>query len=134
MTFQSKHISISINRSFEEVYAYASKPENLPEWAAGLSSGIRKSGKVWKTDSPMGEVTVEFAPLNPYGVLDHDVILPSGQRVYNPLRVQKNNEGCEVVFTLYRLPHMSGEEFERDAGMVEKDLRTLKTLLEKQKN
>lgn len=131
MTFSSKHISTAINRSFQDVYAFASKPENLPQWAAGLSTGIRKSGDAWKADSPMGEVTVEFTPPNSFGVLDHDVTLPSGQRVHNPMRVLKNNDGCEIVFTLYRLSSMSEQEFNRDAGMVEKDLRTLKALLEK---
>lgn len=131
MTFLSKHISISIERSFEDVYAFASKPENLPQWAAGLSSGIRQSGKVWITDSPMGEVTVEFTPSNSFGVLDHDVTLPSGQRVHNPMRVMKNNDGCEVVFTLYRLSSMSEQEFQQDVMIVEKDLRTLKALVEK---
>ncbi len=131
MAFPSKHISITINRSCEDVYAFASRPENLPDWAAGLSTGIRRSVDVWITDSPMGEVRVEFAPPNAFGVLDHDVTLPSGQRVHIPMRVLKNGEGCEVVFTLYRLPSMSEQEFNRDAIMVEKDLQTLKTLLER---
>ncbi len=130
MTFSSKHISIAINRPVEDVYAFASDPENLPQWAAGLSTGTRKSGKVWIASSPMGEVTVEFTPANSFGVLDHDVTLPSGQRVHNPLRIIKNGDGSEVVFTLYRLPSMSERDFIRDAAMVEKDLRTLKALLE----
>lgn len=44
MTFLAKHISVSINRPAKEVYYYASNPENLPEWAAGLS-GFHKSGR-----------------------------------------------------------------------------------------
>ena len=43
MTFMAKHISVSINRSAAQVYEFASNPENLPKWAAGLSGSIKKS-------------------------------------------------------------------------------------------
>ncbi len=128
--FPARHISIAINKPAREVYEYASNPENLPRWAAGLSSSIRKEGAEWIVDSPMGEVKVSFAPQNKYGILDHNVTLPSGELIYNPLRVIQNNQGSEVVFTLYRLPGRSESEFTEDAGMVEKDLNSLKRLME----
>jgi hypothetical protein len=37
---------------------------------------------------------------NDFGVLDHVVALPSGESVYNPLRVIPDGEASEVVFTL----------------------------------
>lgn len=130
MTLPSRHISISINRSPEEVYEFASRPENLPKWAAGLSNGIRKEGEEWITDSPMGPVKVKFAERNSYGVLDHDVTLPSGVVIHNPLRILTNETGSEVVFTLYRQPDMTDEQFVGDAEMVDSDLRSLKKILE----
>jgi len=33
----------------------------------------------------MGRVTFTLTPRNTFGVLDHDVTLPSGETVYNPL-------------------------------------------------
>jgi hypothetical protein len=47
------------------------------------------------------------------------------------MRVFPNNAGSELVFTLYRRPDMSDQEFAADAKAVEKDLAKLKTLLEK---
>jgi len=47
------------------------------------------------------------------------------------MRVLRNNDGSEVVFTLYRRPGMSEQEFAGDAEWVKKDLEKLKTLLEK---
>jgi hypothetical protein len=73
---------------------------------------------------------VTFAPRNEFGVLDHDVTLPSGETFYNPMRVTVDGTGCEVVFTLRRQPDMSDEDFERDAGAVLADLITLKGVLE----
>jgi hypothetical protein len=79
----------------------------------------------------MGTVKVKFAEKNKFGVLDHDVTLPSGVKVYNPMRVLPNNDGSELVFMLYRRPDMSDQEFAADAKAVENDLAKLKTLLEK---
>jgi hypothetical protein len=39
-------------------------------------------------------------------------------------------DGCEVVFTLRRLPGMSDEEFERDGNAVADDLARLKRIVE----
>jgi len=111
MTFMSKHISVSINRSAAQVYEFASNPENLPKWAAGLSGSIKKVNEDWIAEAPLGRVKVKFAEKNQFGVLDHDVTLPSGVKVYNPLRVFPNNDGSELVFTLYRRPDMSDQEF-----------------------
>jgi hypothetical protein len=64
-------------------------------------------------------------------VLDHDVALPYGETVYNPMRVLvEGSSRCEVVFTLRRRADMSDEELERDAPAIVADLATLKQLLE----
>jgi hypothetical protein len=115
------HVSVHIARRPEEVYEFASHPENLPRWAAGLAdSELVRDGKV----------RVEFAPRNPFGVLDHDVTLETGITIHNPMRVVPNGEGSEFMFTLIRQPGMSDEEFANDRAAIERDLRTLKSLLE----
>ena len=127
---QSRHIGVHIDRPAAEVYAYASEPANLPAWAHGLSGSVTRSGGEWIAESPMGRVTVAFAPRNDFGVLDHDVTLPSGETVHNPVRVLPDDPGCEVVFTLRRRPGMTGADFERDADTVTADLARLRDLLE----
>jgi hypothetical protein len=47
------------------------------------------------------------------------------------MRVFPNNDGSELIFTLYRRPDMSDQEFAEDAKSIEKDLAKLKNLLEK---
>ncbi|MGH7495367.1 MAG: SRPBCC family protein [bacterium] len=131
MTFESQHISVSINRPVDEVYEFASNPENLPQWAAGLGGSIKNVDGDWIAESPMGSVKIKFAGKNKLGVLDHDVTLPSGENFYNPMRVFPNNDGCEVTFTLYRRPETSGQAFAEDAQAVARDLKKLKELAEK---
>jgi hypothetical protein len=131
MVSRSRHISIGIDRPVAEVYDVAADPLNLPAWAPGLAgSKVEHEGNQWFTHSPMGRVTFTFAPRNDFGVLDHHVTLPSGETVYNPLRVISDGDGCEVIFTLRQRPGMTDEEFERDADAVANDLAALKSLIE----
>ena len=127
---ESRHLSVVIERPPDVVYRYAVNPENLPSWAAGLSGSIRRDGDRWVADSPMGEVVVAFAPRNDFGVLDHEVTLPSGETALNPMRVLPAGDGAEVVFTLRRAPAMDDAGFEADAAAVTADLATLKRVLE----
>ncbi|MEU6415386.1 SRPBCC family protein [Microbispora sp. NPDC046933] len=130
MASESRHISERIDRHADDVYEYASNPANLPEWAPGLGSSVENVDGQWYVESPSGRVRVAFAERNEYGVLDHDVTLPSGEVVYNPMRVIPDGESCEVVFTLRRLPGVNDEDFARDAGLVQADLTRLKRILE----
>jgi hypothetical protein len=130
MTSHSTHLRESIDRPADEVYEYASDPANLPEWAPGLGTSVEKVGEEWFVETSMGRVGFAFVERNDHGVLDHDVTLPSGETIHNPMRVIRDGTGSEVVFTLRRLPNMTDEEFARDAEAVAADLARLKRLLE----
>jgi hypothetical protein len=131
MASESRHVSTHIDRPAREVYDYASNPSNLPEWASGLGSSVEEVDGQWIVDSPMGRVVVAFAAKNDFGVLDHDVTLPSGETFYNPMRVMTDGTGCEVVFTVRRRTGMSDADFARDADAVYADLITLKRAMER---
>jgi len=125
-----RHISVFIARTSDDVYEFAADPRNLPLWAAGLArSEVRPQGGAWIADAPFGQVTIRFAARNALGVLDHEVELASGLTVHNPMRVMPYGEGSEFVFSLFRQPGMTDEQFEADALAVEADLQRLKSLL-----
>jgi hypothetical protein len=126
----SLHLDVHISRPAADVYAFACDPANLPRWAAGVAGSVEQRDGRWFADSPMGTVEVAFAPDNPLGVLDHDVTLPDGTTVANPMRVVPDGDGCEVVFTLRRAPGVTDEAFEADATAVRTDLERLRDLLE----
>lgn len=126
-----EHISIYIHRAPCDVYTFASNAENLPTWAAGLArSEVKRNGDVWVAEAPFGKVKIKFAEPNTFGIIDHDVELDSGAVVHNPMRVVPNGDGSEFIFTLFRQPEMSDEQFAEDARAVAADLRKLKELLE----
>jgi polyketide cyclase/dehydrase/lipid transport protein len=130
MDSESRHISERIRRPLNEVYEYAADPANLPEWAPGLGSAVENVDGQWFVETPMGRVGFEFVERNAYGVLDHEVTLPSGEVFYNPMRLAPDGDGCEAVFTLRSSPGLSDEEFERDARAVADDLARLKEIVE----
>ena len=134
----SRHVSIWIETSPAVAYEYVSDPANLTRWAAGLANGeVHRVGGDWVVSSPMGEVRVEFAPKNTFGVADHTVRLADGQAFYNPLRVVPDgNRGqwCEVIFTVRRMPGVNDGAFEADVAAVAADLDTLREILVNQRS
>lgn len=130
-TLEVRHVSVPIDRPPTDVYQFASKPENMPKWASGLAGSLHRVDGEWVADgAAIGRVRVRFTEPNPFGILDHDVTLPTGATVHNPLRVLPNGQGSEVVFSVFRQPGISAEQFANDTRTVEKDLRTLKRLVE----
>ena len=123
-------LSVSIDAPPARVYAFVRNPENLPRWASGLGRGVRKTADGWILETADGPLGFKFVADNDFGVLDHIVTLTPGVDILNPMRVVANGDGCEVSFTLFELPGMTAEKFAEDAAMVERDLKTLKKVLE----
>lgn len=128
----SKTFSITINRDAKSVYAFVSDLQNLPKWAKAFCLSIKKeNADTWIGQTPQGEVRFKMTTKNTFGVLDHTVIPAPGVEVYVPMRVVANGEGSEIIFTLFKMPNMSDEQFARDQGLVQQDLASLKEVLEK---
>jgi uncharacterized protein YndB with AHSA1/START domain len=128
---ESRHVSVHIDRPVEAVYAYAADPAHLPEWAPGLCTAIEQVDGRWVADSGMGRIVIAVAPPNPFGVLDHDVTVSTGETFHNPMRVLPDGAGAELVFTVRRQAGMTDAEFDRDTSAVHADLTALKRILEK---
>ena len=132
MTSDTAHLAERIARPAGEVYAYAADPAHLAHWAPGLGSTVEQVDGQWFVGGGgTGRVRVEFAPDNSFGVLDHVVTPVSGEAFLNPLRVVPyGDDGCEIVFSVRRLPGTSDGEFTRDCGLVAADLARLRKILE----
>ena len=68
MPSESRHIAVHVERPVDEVYAYASDPSHLPDWAPGLCTSITPVDDHWVAESGMGSIIVRYAEPNPYGV------------------------------------------------------------------
>ncbi|MFC4766349.1 SRPBCC family protein [Effusibacillus consociatus] len=130
MVANSKTLGVSIECPPEKVYEFISDPENLPKWATAFCKSVTKSDGEWIVETPDGPMKIRFVERNKFGALDHYVSPMPGQEILNPMRVIPNGSGSEVIFTLFQLPGMSDDKYLEDAGLVERDLRTLKNVLE----
>ncbi|KJC65812.1 hypothetical protein SAMN06295879_3408 [Agreia bicolorata] len=127
---ESRHVSRVISASPQTVYEVAVNVDNLLTWASGLAhSEVTREGDTLWVDSPMGRVSVRFVAPNEFGILDHDVTLPSGATVTNPLRVIAHPDGAEIIFTVRQLD-LTDDEFDSDATTVGEDLDRLRELVE----
>jgi hypothetical protein len=127
---KSRTVSVVIKCPPGDVYGFVSDPRNLLRWATQFCRSVRPAGDAWVLDTPLGEVGFRFVERNSLGVLDHVVTLADGTQVLNPMRVVANGDDSEVLFTLFQPPATSDLQFLEDCSMVEKDLRTLKSVLE----
>ena len=130
MTAASRTLSVSIARPPAEVQAYVADAANLPRWAGAFCRSVKRDGAQWIVETPDGPVRLRFVTWNQWGVLDHVVLLASGAQVVNPMRVVRNGAGSEVLFTLFQRPGTSDAQFYEDAVLVQRDLETLKRVLE----
>ncbi len=131
-THTSRTISVTIERGWQEVYAFAADPANMTQWAPGLGQDFApaEDGDGWIARDPGGApIRITFTPPNPFGVLDHDVHTPAGI-VHVALRVMPNGDGAEVAFLLLQERGMTDADYARDAAAVEKDLQALKRVME----
>jgi hypothetical protein len=126
----SHTIAISIARAPRDVAAFVADLRNMPQWAGAFCKAVRQVGNEWRVDTGQGEVGLRFTGDTRQGVLDHEVTLGDGLTVQMPLRVVPNQEGSEVLFTLFRLPGMSDERLAQDMDMMRADLQQLKQVLE----
>jgi hypothetical protein len=129
-TLNAKTLTISIDRPPADVYAFVTNVENFPRWATSFVRSARKTPDGWVVETTEGPMGLEYVAKNDLGVLDHIVRPAPGVAIHVPMRVVPNGGGSEVIFTLMQFPGMPPEKFERDIGMVTRDLATLKRLLE----
>ncbi|MDE1151204.1 MAG: hypothetical protein PW788_01610 [Micavibrio sp.] len=122
-------VSVAIACTYDAAYAFLSAPKNFPQWAGGLCSEIEKKDDQWIAITPEGRCKIEFTKKNAFGILDHTIMV-GRTPVYVPMRLIANNNGCEVLLTLYRQDGMEQSRFAEDIGWVERDLEVLKDLLE----
>ncbi|CAN5477291.1 SRPBCC family protein [soil metagenome] len=127
---EARIVSQRIEVPADVVYEFARQEKHLPHWASGLAAGLTQRDGHWFGQSPMGEVKIEMAPLNKFGVLDHDVTLPNGVVVHNAFRVTPVGDASLAAFVVLRFPDTTAIAFEKDVDHVAKDLMALKELLE----
>jgi len=125
-------IKVAIERPYEEVYELLADPLYFGKWAVNPDTEMEAhDDDAWLVELPRGQSVIRFTPRNPYGVLDYETFpLGESHGPVNPVRLIRNDEGCELVLIWYQRDGVPEEKFRSDAEWAESDLQRLKTLLE----
>ena len=131
MKHETRIVSQPVAAAANDVYEFARRMENMPQWAAGLVTNVSQEDGAWFTDTPGGRIRIAMAPRNTFGVLDHDVTMPDGVTTHNALRVTPVGDASLLAFVVLRPPEATDAAFDGDCALVAQDLETLATLVEK---
>lgn len=123
-------LSVGIRLDADAAYERMWRPESFARWAAGLGTAFSRTPSGWIAETGRGPVKVHFTEHNRFGVLDHTVLRPGGERVFVPLRVVANGTGCEVMLTLFRSAGTTDAALASDLAAVDRDLQSLRAWLE----
>lgn len=129
--YNSRILSISIERPVKEVFRFLIEPRNFPQWASLTGHRFEhRGGRDWLADTTQGPRIIRFAEPNNLGILDHAVFAEGEQPVFGPMRVVANEEATLLTYTFFQRPGLSDEKFESTVEWITTDLLTMKTLLE----
>jgi len=130
MALKSRTVTVSVKCEPQKAYRFVTNPENLPKWATAFCKSVRKSEGEWIVETTQGPVKIRFVPQNDLGVADHYVSPAPGVDIYVPMRVVASGADSEIMLTLFQGVDMPDDVYARDIQWVERDLRTLKGMLE----
>jgi len=126
----SQTISLTIPRNWVDLYETIWKPDYFPKWVSGLrETTLEQDGSYWKAVGAESTLKIRFTDHNPYGVMDRYIETGFGKETAVPMRVVGNEEGSEVLITIFRQPFTSEEKFAEAVATLQRDLQTLHSLL-----
>lgn len=122
----SHTLSVTITRHWLDLYETIWKPEYFPKWVAQLGEApLLAENGAWKARSAEGAVKVRFTEHNTYGVMDYWIDNGFGKEIYMPMRIVPNQEGAQVLLTLFRQPFTSDEKFQQELALLQQNLQRL---------
>lgn len=136
ITFPTDTVRITIEAPFDAVVADLAEPVTHPEWATEFFGGPARPGSVtgeFVVPVPMmgGETRMRIEHHAPSGAID--MFLAPGDAPFGPplpIRVLRNGDGADVLFTLTRFPGMPDEAWIAGLTSMRKELDQLKRRLE----
>lgn len=133
---QTRTLAVSIDAPFDLVVADLADPAAHPLWAkeffAGDAVPTGEPGE-FRVQVPMmgGATRMRVEAVRDLGVLD--LYLAPGEAPYGapvPIRVLRNGDGADVLFTLGRAPGVPDEAWESGTASMARELDALRTRLE----
>jgi len=123
--------SIAIDRDPGAVFDFLADAANWPRWAVvNVRSAVPSAESGWwDMTTPQGPGRLRINAERRLGILDHDFVTDEASWTV-PARVVANGSGAEFMMTFYQPPQLSDAVFDSQIALVDKELATLKRILE----
>ena len=126
----SHTLSVTITRHWLDLYETIWKPDYFPKWVSQLADApLQAENGYWKTRGAGGTLKVRFTEHNSFGVMDYWIDNGFAKEVYMPMRIVPNQEGAQVLLTLFRQPFTSDEKFQQELALLQQNLQRLYDLV-----
>jgi uncharacterized protein YndB with AHSA1/START domain len=126
----SHTISISIGRSPEDVFDYASNPDKFEDWGKFRIDSMRRTEDYIFITAPRANIRVEPMYRRDRFTLDEVVRLDPYDETLLVQRIVPNGHGAEYMITLFQPERMNGRIFENSILWMRDALIRLKRILE----
>ncbi|HHJ17557.1 MAG TPA: hypothetical protein ENJ80_12745 [Gammaproteobacteria bacterium] len=129
--FESKTLTVAIDAPYEKIMTDLADPMTHPEWAKEFFAGPAEKSKYGYVLAPVpmmgGAVKFKIESDITLGILDL-YLAPPDADFGTPLQVRviRNGDGANVLWTLLRFPGMSDSNWEDGLVSMSKELCELK--------
>jgi hypothetical protein len=120
--------SISIAAPPEAVLAVVGDPYRLPDWAPAFATSVEPDGDRWLIGSGDARFAIAVRVSAEHGTVD--LLRPDDESLGARMRVLRNHEGSELVFTLVFPAGAPAEAVRAQMATVETELETVRALVE----
>jgi uncharacterized protein YndB with AHSA1/START domain len=123
--------SVAIDRAPEAVFAYIADAANWPRWAVVNVLKVAPSGAPgwWQMETPRGPGKLRIAAEPDHLLLDHEFVSDEAHWTV-PARVVRDGAGALFMMTFFQPPGFADDFFDAQIGLVDRELATLKEILE----
>lgn len=124
---RSQTQTIAIAAAPDTVLALVADPAQLPRWAPGFASAVRRDGDHWIVVGAEGEQRVRIRVDATLGTVD---FLAPDREFGAYSRVVANAQGSEFMFTVFFPPEATDDDLAEQHAIVADELAAVRTLCE----
>ena len=125
-TESAKTLTASLPHDAQALFAWIAEPDNLSRWHSSFCRSVRKTDGALIVESPRGAISTRFIRDDHSLVLDILAEVVEGIELAHALRVLRNGDGSELIWTLVKPDGISDSVFHeqvRWAGSALQNLR-----------
>lgn len=128
--FKFDTVSVSVAAKPEKVWSFVADLNNWKLFSDFAKNIEQISDKEWVTHTSQGDVKIYPKFDKKRLLLDHKVVIASGEEQFIPYRVVPNGDGSELMMTNQQTATVSDKDYQQQLRWMKEELQTIKTTLE----